>query len=484
MHIRDPQALIILDGFGIAPASPYNAISSAHMPFLHALLPYASPVAASGNDVGLLSTMPGNSLVGHMTIGSGAIIQQPIIQLATMAQQNTLCQIPTLQSHLTSLKKTGGKLHLMGLLSDAGNHGDATIAHGLIYCAQERGITSIVIHPFLDGRDVPARSAGTYLQALEALLNPAKEQYIGSIHGRAYAMDRSHNPAMIDRSLQIFYHPTKGVQRDWRTIIHDAYERGHTDEYVEPTLLRSSATIEPNDGVIIWNVRADRSREITERLTRQANKGPAWVLTSTPYYDNSRAEHLIELPTAQTTILDTLATKGYHVSLCAESEKYAHITYFLNGGRALLTLNYLLIIVPSITPAQVHNYPCYGTEGLTELIITSLHTIPQEFYIINYGAADLLGHTGDLHATIRGLESLDRALETLHTEIVVKRRGSIYIVGDHGNAECMYEPRERRPHTGHTHNPVPFIELHPAGQKRFPPITTLSQIAPYITATL
>lgn len=420
-----------------------------------------------------------------MALGAGTIIQQPIALLTTMAHDKTLCTIPELTKSLHELKKKGGALHLMGLLSDAGNHADTTIAHALIRCAQEIGIQTIIVHPFLDGRDVPPRSAARYLDQLEKIFTDTDHEYIGSIHGRAYAMDRSDSIEMLNQSLNVLLNNESTTQeRDWRSILKESYAQGLSDEYIAPIRLRPEAYIHTNDGIILWNIRADRSRELSRALMAHHEIQPAWILTGIPYYSQSTARHIIELPTAQTTILDRLHAKGYRIGLCAESEKYAHITYFLNGGRDLLTLNYLLIIVPSTAPRVLIDHPTDATRTLTALITASLTTMPQDFYIINYGAPDLLGHTGDIAATTTALAALDDALYTLYSEIVVKQGGSLYIVADHGNAECMYDLTTQQPHTGHTENPVPFIELHPTGQKPFPPVTTITEVAPYILSSL
>lgn len=476
-----PTILVILDGFGYSQEKKYNAIAQAHTPTLDYLLahyPHAL-LHASGESVGLLPNYIGNSQVGHTTIGAGKIIKQPVTQIHESIENNSFFTNPILQKKLTQLKNSEHTLHIMGLLSDAGVHSHIKHLFAFITAAHDIGIQNIIIHPFLDGRDVPPKSAEKYLRELSEKIKNLKGVEIGSLHGRYYAMDRDKNWDRTEASVQALTIPGTHTQNSWQEILEKYYAQNITDEFIPPTQLEQTRAIKPGDGIIFINFRPDRARQLTKKLLTH---NPAFIITPVPYNNNLQTTALFEKPKITNTLLDKLHAQNKTVFLIAETEKYAHITYFLSGGRENKLPNETRILVPSIPAKNYIDHPCMSAQEITKHVLDSLKNSPKDFYIINYANADMVGHSGDLPATIKAIECLDTQLKKLYETVVEKLDGTLYITSDHGNAEIMFDEQTNQPHTAHTTNPVYFIavkkELKDSGQTL--KLTQLTDIAPFI----
>ena len=351
-----PHVLAILDGFGHSIHHEHNAIYAAHpdhyvrwlLEYPHALL------SASGTSVGLLPHMIGNSEVGHLTIGSGRIVQQPVSIFHKQIADGSFFQQPLLKERLKTIAHSKKRLHIMGLLSDAGVHSHSEHLFALIRMARMQGVSSIVVHSFLDGRDVPPQSAAIYLEQLAAVIREAKGCTIGTMHGRFYAMDRDKHWERTERSYKVLTTPLKSKYSDWKDALEDSYQKNITDEFFVPVALQHDAYIHPGDAVIFFNFRADRARQLTQACidphTPIESYHPlhlSWMLTFTRYKDDFPVDVLLEKPLIQDTFFDVLEAYHKKIFTIAETEKYAHVTYFFNGGRERIHADETRILIPS-----------------------------------------------------------------------------------------------------------------------------------------
>lgn len=480
--MKKPCALIILDGFGYRKEVEDNAIAQAHMPNYRSWLQHYphTLLAASGAAVGLPADMPGNSLVGHATLGAGRVLKQPITLLLEQIASGDFFRNPELLKKCAELKQKGTTLHLMGLLSDAGNHSHEDIAHALIRMASGAGIKKIVVHAFLDGRDVPPRSAATYLQRLDTVLAAAPGARLGSIMGRAYPMDRTDTRGTITKAFELLTKPHEIHFGSWEQVINAYYAQGITDEFIPPTGLDGQPLINDGDGLIFWNTRADRALLLTELFMTAHHPQLLWFITGIPYA-GCAANALVEQQPVADTLLHVFRTHNIRVGSFCESEKFAHVTYFFNGGHELTNPHDLYVVVPSPAPAELESHPEMAARDSTHMVLCSLESDPRDFYVINYANADMLGHTGNFEATVRALEIVDEELGKLYHSFVEQRGGRIYLTADHGNAEFMGLVYGQV-HKGHTTNPVPFMVLD---KKLYDtttslPVCELADVAPYI----
>lgn len=475
-HIH-PVGLVILDGFGYSHENRYNAIAHAHMPhfntwwehYPHALL------NAAGKFVGLPDGFCGNSEVGHLTIGAGRVIEQPMKVWLKSIEDGSFMRNSVLIEHCKQLQSAGGTLHIMGLLSDAGVHAHEKEIYATIAAAVEMGIKKIVIHPFLDGRDVPPQSAYTYLHRLDEYIKQyngnACHIVIGSIHGRFYAMDRDNNWDRVEKSYRVLTcHLNNGLYETWEKILERNYIHNITDEFIPPMQLCVDAVIGNGDGIIFCNVRPDRARELTRCFvqSRDAVNFDHFILKPLILtFFITPTEYDVLLPTAvlfprqaiQNTLKDVLAAQNKTIFTIAETEKYAHVTYFLRGENEAIVATETRVMIPSARMHDYREYPEMSAPAITATILQSLRTNPFDFYVINYANADMVGHSGDFDATVKAVECLDLQLYELYKEIVQKMDGTLYITADHGKAEKMYDEILNQPFTGHTNNRVPFIML-------------------------
>jgi len=511
MNAKKPTALIILDGFGCRTEPANNAIALAKTPHITSwLLKYPhTQLKASGTAVGLLPGFIGNSEVGHLTIGAGRIITQPLTLIHNAIKDGSFFSNQMLNQHLTALQESDQSLHIMGLLSDAGVHSHVELLYASIKAAVAANIKNIIVHPFLDGRDVPPRSAQYYLQQLEDFLHQIGRGIIGSIHGRFYAMDRDHHWDRTQLSYQTLTEQQTSTSSTWQEILKKSYANGitalrqaqgdrkkesttpscMTDEFVIPTQLTPQAVIKNGDGIIFINFRPDRARQITQALIDPEFKyfptdyrKPSFFITPVGYSKKLHTDVLFPQPLASHTLKDVLDEHEKSMLSIAETEKYAHVTYFFSGGRERVFHNEIRILIPSIPVPTYAPCPEMSAAQITQAVIKSLKKSPKDFYLINYANADMVGHSGNLPATIKAVECLDAELEKLYEIIVRTMDGTMYITADHGKAEEMVDSKTGQPKTSHTTNPVPFIMLRKNLEKKDInlPLTGLSDIAPWI----
>lgn len=479
---KKPTALIILDGFGHNSHKKYNAIAQAKTPHIdqwfkeypHTLL------HASGEFVGLLPGMIGNSEVGHTIIGAGRVVPQPVLRIHNSIKDGSFFSNPRAQNCFQTIKKNNGALHIMGLLSDAGVHSHIDQLFAFLQAAHTAGIKKIYVHPFLDGRDAPPKSARAYLEKLDTYLETLGTGTIASLHGRFYAMDRDKNWERTQKSIDILTHKHHSPFKTWHDALIYFYEKGITDEFIPPTQLHDGAIIHPNDGIIFFNFRPDRARQLSQSL---CSKYPtSCFLSPVPY--NQPCQHVAMWPLEprENGLLDTLHTAGKSVFAIAETEKYAHVSYFFAGGREQPYPNETRILIPSIPAQNYTQHPEMSAREITTATLDSLRNNPADFYLINYANADMVGHSGDIAATIKAIECLDQELAKLYDQIVEKMDGTIYLTADHGNAEEMFDETTNQPRTAHTTNKVPFIIIQKdLKNSQLPlPLSELANIAPYI----
>jgi 2,3-bisphosphoglycerate-independent phosphoglycerate mutase len=495
-----PTALIILDGFGYSTEKKYNAIAHAHMSHFNAWWEQQYPhaiLAAAGAAVGLLDNMIGNSEVGHITIGAGRIIEQPMTLWLKSIENGAFAQNHVLQAQFAKLLASGGALHLIGLLSDAGVHGHEKCMYATIDAAIKAGIKKIVVHAILDGRDVVPRSAHDYLHALEQLTKYYNHGYVtlGSLHGRFYAMDRDNNWDRIEYSYRILTESFDRLRMNggdesydsWEKVLERNYAHNITDEFIMPTQLSAQAVIHNGDGIIFCNVRPDRARELTSCFVQNdfdhfATKplNLTFFMTPVDYGDNLNTVVLFPRKPVRNTLKDVLAEHGKTIFTIAETEKYAHVTYFFRGENEEPVAIETRHMIRSMPAENYIMYPEMRAQEITQVVIESLQKDPADFYLINYANADMVGHSGNFGATIKAVEFLDKQLGLLYEEVVSKRNGTMYITADHGKAEDMFDEKTEQVRTGHTNNPVPFIMIKNGMKSEELGLKELSDVAPFV----
>lgn len=485
-----PRALVILDGFGHLNRREHNAIAHATTPHLDrwfAQCPSAL-LRASGEAVGLPAGTIGNSEVGHMTIGAGRVIPQAVTLVGQAIGNGSFYDNPVLKKALARVKATSNRLHIMGLCSDAKVHSDIGQLYAYVMAARTAGIRDVFLHLFLDGRDVAPRSAAHYLEAVEHEVLCRGYGVIGSLHGRFYAMDRDKNFERTRKSYEVLVGATSASNRSWRQLLDAAYAHGITDEFFEPTLLRSDACIQPGDGVICFNIRPERIEQLTGSLIDSACAGFATkplslscFVTPVSYGQTLATDILFPEVTIKHTLKDVFAAAGKTMFVIAETEKYAHVTYFFNGMREQAVSGERRVLVPSLKVATYADSPAMSAPAITQAVLATLEQ-PYDFYLINYANADMVGHSGNFAATVRAIECLDAQLGLLYDAFVTQQNGVLYITADHGNAEDMFDEVTQQPRTAHTANPVPFLVVTKSGCSTAAslPLHELADIAPYI----
>lgn len=492
MNAKKPVALVILDGFGYRKDPLYNAIHHARKPFidfLFATYPHTL-LEASGPAVGLPPGFMGNSEVGHLTIGSGRIIPQPVTRLHNAINDGSFFANRALKDALDTVKKTGGTLHIMGLLSESGVHSHDEDLFAFMRAARDAGIKNVVIHAFLDGRDAPPRSASLFLQKLETVIKELGVGTIGSVHGRWYAMDRNHNWDRTEKSYVVLTTPQKPCFSSWREVLDACYKEKITDEFVPPASLGAPA-ITDGDGIIFFNFRPDRARQLTRMFIDTTLKNvpqPKLCSFLTPVSYGLASLSMTwmfdSLPVPN-TLKEVLVAHDKSIFTIAETEKYAHVTYFFSGGKEEALHHEIRLLIPSLPVKTYADYPEMSAPQITQTVIKSLSKSPKDFYLINYANADMVGHSGNFKTTVKAIECLDTQLSILYENIVETLGGTMIVTADHGNAELM-EDASGHPKTSHTNSPVPFIVTNTALKNNTEklPLHQLADIAPYVLALM
>jgi 2,3-bisphosphoglycerate-independent phosphoglycerate mutase len=468
---QSPVVLAILDGWGYREDLSDNAIKNANTPIMDSLW-HAYPhtlISASGSDVGLPDGQMGNSEVGHLTIGSGRIIQQELVRISDVVKNNQLGIINELKEMADSLKKNNSTLHMMGLCSDGGVHSHIDHLLGLIKWAYENEIKKVAIHIITDGRDTPAKSASKYLNQIESCIKKFKTGEIASICGRYWAMDRNE---LWDRTEKAYANLTdpdfKVTTISPQDLIKKSYDKNITDEFIEPTRM-SESYLQDGDSLICFNFRPDRSRQIIKSLLNsqfsdfKKKVAPNIDLVTFTQYDPSFNVKVAFPPESLNNFIGQIVSEnGLKQYRTAETEKYPHVTYFFNGGVEIPLPGEKRHLIPSPRVATYDMEPEMSAEELTISCSKAIKSGNYAFVVINFANPDMVGHTGKMDATIKAIETVDKCIGKI-VNATGEMGGSILITADHGNAEVMKGP-SGEPWTAHTINKVPLILIE--GEKR------------------
>jgi 2,3-bisphosphoglycerate-independent phosphoglycerate mutase len=487
-----PVVLCILDGFGMRVPAGDNAISLAKAPVWSRLTRAArvASIGTSGADVGLPDGQMGNSEVGHMNIGSGRIAVPELARVDTALANGEFAANPALRDLIAKLKAGGGKLHLMGLLSPGGVHSHQDHMAAAAIAAAGAGVP-VVVHGFLDGRDTPPQSAieflGLFAKAIAAAPMAAAKIAFGTIIGRYYAMDRDKRWERTARAYEALVDGHGPRAADARQAVEHGYAAGATDEFLPPAVVGDYAGMKDGDGLFMANFRADRARQILtalldpdfEEFPRARMARFAQALGMVEY-----SAHLARLmpamfqPVRYAKVLgELIAAAGLRQLRVAETEKYAHVTFFFNGGEETVFPGEDRVMVPSPKVATYDLQPEMSAVELTDRLVAAIASGTYDFIVVNYANPDMVGHSGKLAAAIQAVECVDRCLGRLEAAIE-KSGGVLLITADHGNLEQMLDPATGQPHTQHTTNPVPAVLLGPGATAFALADGRLSDIAP------
>lgn len=464
-----PLILMIIDGWGHNPEREGNAVLSAKLPNLNKLTDtYPNTLLkASGTAVGLPAGQMGNSEVGHLNIGTGRIVYQELTRIFKSIEDGRLFSNQVLLTAMHRLKNTGKALHLMGLLSDGGVHSHIKHLFALLDMAVKEGVENIFVHPILDGRDVLPQSAKGYVIQLENKLRELGKGRIATIGGRYYAMDRDRRWDRVEKAYNVFVSGQGPMEAHALAAVERSYDTKTVDEFIQPTVLGSEgkplATINDGDSVIFFNFRADRARQITRAFVEEEFKGfsrnyrPAVHYVCFTEYDAT-----INCPVAfppqnlENTLGEVLADNGMKQLRIAETEKYAHVTFFFNGGIEEPNEGEDRLLIPSPKVPTYNMKPEMSAYEVTEALLEKINKEKYDVVILNYANPDMVGHTGEFEAAVKALETVDECAGKIVAEARL-RDGTVLITSDHGNSERMFDTATNSPFTAHTTNQVPFI---------------------------
>ena len=468
--MTEPVALVILDGWGLSKSCEQNAACMARTPIMDRLRSEwpNGRLGASGTSVGLPDGQMGNSEVGHLNIGAGRIVYQDLTRISLAIKDGSLFQNSAIKRLCQRLVDSHGTLHLLGLLSDGGVHSHNSHLYALVRMAQQLGVQEVCIHAFMDGRDTPPTSGAGYLQQLEAELEQIGLGRVATVTGRYWAMDRDNRWDRVEQAYQAL---TEGIGQQAVSsaeAIQAAYADGQTDEFVKPWVIGKPGTIDDGDGVLFFNFRADRAREMTRALMEtdfagfSRNKSPQLVdYVCLTEYDESFGLPVAFPPETYPDILAEVVSKaGMQQLRIAETEKYAHVTFFFNGGVEDPWPGEDRVLIPS--PQEVATYdqkPAMSAVEVTDEVVKRIESDKYQLIILNYANPDMVGHTGVLEAAIEAVETVDACLGRV-VEAILRKNGRLLVTADHGNCEQMSDGHGGV-HTAHTSNPVPLLFIDP-----------------------
>lgn len=485
---KKPVMLMILDGWGIAPDSSANAATRAKTPNLTKLFntyPHTELVC-SGEAVGLPDGQMGNSEVGHLNIGAGRVVYQELTRISKAIRDGDFFTNPVLAGIMKTVQQKGSALHLMGLLSDGGVHSHVRHLLAILRMAKEQGVQEVYIHAFLDGRDVGPKTALGYIEELEKEMKLLGLGKIATVAGRYYAMDRDKRWERLEKSYKAIILHEGSRAESAAAGVQASYEEGKSDEFVVPFIVcdEPSACVKPEDGLIFFNFRPDRARQITR----------AFVDADFPYFARpfvfpqdsficmTQYDETIKVPVAfppttlKNTLGEVLAKAGLHQLRIAETEKYAHVTFFFNGGEEPPNPLEDRVLVPSPKVATYDLQPEMSAYLVTDKLLEALQKDIYDVIILNFANPDMVGHTGIMPAAIKAMETIDDVVGQI-TRAIIDLGGVACITADHGNIEKMEDERLHQPSTAHTTNNVPFLVVGDA-RKRELRTGILADIAP------
>jgi 2,3-bisphosphoglycerate-independent phosphoglycerate mutase len=505
-------ALVVLDGWAVGDHSRRNAVDAADTPTFDRLAEAGAygTLATSGRRVGLPNDQMGNSEVGHLTIGAGRVVSQEYTRITDAVSEGQLAENEAITAAFDYAREHDGRVHFLGLVSDGGVHSDGAHLHALVSLAADRGIEAVT-HAFTDGRDTAPKAGVEYLADLKGVIEWEGTGHIATVSGRYYAMDRDERWERTKRAYDAIVNREADHEAASATdAVRASYERGETDEFVEPTLIEGEArearraaegerrsreqggpALTAGDAAYFFNFRADRARQLTRLL---GDIRPEWDFETSPpeihLTTMTQYDATFDLPVAfpphqpDSVLGEVLAESGRTQLRIAESEKYAHVTYFLNGGREVAFEGETRAIVDSPDVPTYDHQPAMSAPAITETAIEKIETDDPDVMVLNYANPDMVGHTGDYEAAVAACEAVDFCLGDL-VPAIRDADGDVLITADHGNADDM--GTAENPHTAHTLNPVPLIYLDPEGEDGGRTVRTgggLGDIAPTICALI
>ncbi|MGI6611575.1 MAG: 2,3-bisphosphoglycerate-independent phosphoglycerate mutase [Limnochordia bacterium] len=495
---KGPVALIVMDGYGLNPSSEGNAAAQANSPVLDRLFatrPW-SRLQAHGEAVGLMSGQMGDSNVGHLNLGAGRVVLQYMLRILREAESGRIFDNPVLCNIMDKAAQTSGRLHFMGLVSHGGVHSHSKHLFALLEMAKERGVANCFVHAFMDGRDVPPSSGAKYMEELEHFCTTIGNARVASVSGRYFAMDRDQR---WDRTQQAFKAIVAGqglTAPDGLSAMRQAYERGETDEFVIPTVITDTAgdpvgNVRAQDVVFFFNFRADRARQLSKAFTEEEFAGfprsgglPQVTFASLTRYDDAFLFPYAYPPTDMiNTLGEVVARQGWRQLHIAETEKYAHVTFFFNGGREEPFPGEDQVLIPSPKVATYDLQPEMSAIELTDRVVAEIARDHYEFILLNFANCDMVGHTGIMPAAVKAVETVDACVGRV-IEALLAKGGQALVTADHGNVEEMIEKDTGGPHTFHTMNAVPCILVSNANSQAKMRDGILADVAPTLCELL
>lgn len=462
-----PTALIILDGWGVRTEEYGNAVIQAHPAnFLDLKTRYPNTtISASGLDVGLPIDQMGNSEVGHLNIGAGRVVYQPLTQIHRDIEDGTLFQNPLFQAAFTGAKQSGKKFHFLGLLSDGGVHSHIDHLKGMLRYAKQVGLERVNLHAFLDGRDTLPTSGKGFVEEIDRYMSEIGLGQIATISGRYYAMDRDRRWERVEKAYDALVNGIGEHAPDPSSAMDLSYERGITDEFFLPTIIHEDGLIEAGDTVLFFNFRPDRAREMSTVLTDETfNAFPTKKLHLDYYgltqYDTEfqHVKVIYEPNSFHNTLGEYLSNRGFTQFRIAETEKYAHVTFFFNGGREEPFVGEDRALIPSPKVATYDLEPQMSAIAVKDRLIEAIKLHKYDFYLCNFANPDMVGHTGVMPAAIKAVQTVDQCLGEV-VQAFLQAGVQVVITADHGNCEEMLDEETGDVLTAHTTNPVPVIIL-------------------------
>lgn len=498
---KKPIVLTVLDGWGYREETKGNAIALARKPAYDELVKKfpSTTIHTSGPFVGLPEGQMGNSEVGHLNIGAGRIVHMDMTRVDLMIENNTLKDVPLFQKAME--RGRSRQLHFLGLLSDGGVHSHINHLFALLEMAKQQKVEKVFVHCFMDGRDTPPHSGVEFVQRLQRKMRELGVGEIATLCGRYYAMDRDNRWERVELAYKAITHGDAETKTsDPVAALKKSYEHDVTDEFVKPTVVMKGegaaavpvGVIRDDDAVIFFNYRADRARQMTyalaapdfDKFVDPKRPKNLFYVGMTQYDKNwPWLQAVIKPEKLEQILAQVFAELDYKNLRCAETEKYAHVTYFFNGGVEKPFMGEERILVPSPKVATYDLKPEMSAEGITDTVVKAIESNSFDAIIMNYANADMVGHSGKLEPAIKAVEAVDAGLGRIYQAL--KPRGGAWIItADHGNAEMMIDPVTGGPHTYHTTNPVPFILMSENNHLRLQTGGSLRDIAPTILGAL
>lgn len=465
--VKGPVVLVVLDGWGLREEKTHNGIAMANTPWYdHLVSTYPfTKLHASGEHVGLPNGQMGNSEVGHTTIGIGYVLYQDLVRITNDAKSGAFTTNRAFVQAFDHVKKNNSQLHVIGMFSGGGVHSHEDHFLEVIHAAKKSGVNKIILHPFLDGRDTPQDAGLASLKKLEARISSIKGCAIGSVAGRYFAMDRDTNWERTNKAFDAIFHGKADHLYDHTVtpshVIEEWYHKDIFDEFLEPMVFTTQdgpLQVKTGDSIIFTNFRKDRAKQLSKKISENKEDKNLCFVTMTRYGSEIDALVAYTPESIAQTLAGVISDAGMHQAHVAETEKFPHATYYINGGRQEPYPNEEDVLLPSRKDIKTHDEaPEMKAKEICDAAIERLAN--NDFLFINFANPDMVGHTANEKAIIKAIEVVDRELKKL-TEATLKKHGALLIIADHGNAEVMVDPVTQAPHTSHTTNMVPCILVH------------------------